>query len=397
MNRNGVFTYLRPPPASVRVLRMITRLNIGGPTRHVLTLTRELGNHGFESELASGLIGKREGTIQAPPSMVHYSIPSLRRELNPLVDAKAALELSRLVRRRRPTVVHTHQAKAGTLGRAAAGRAGVPLIIHTYHGHVLDGYFSGAANRAFIEIERRLAHRTDVLIAVSSIIRDELLNLGIGEPEQWQVIPVGLELRHLTHNLPMKADARRSLGLPARGLLVGIVGRLAPVKDLPTFISASAQIAKADPTITYVVAGDGPLRSEVEREAKSLLGDKILFLGWEDNLSSLYSALDVVVLTSRNEGTPVALIEAAAAGLPVVGTEVGGVPDVIVNGRTGFLVQAKDSAATAECVLKLRDAGLRKRLGEAGRLHVQHRFAASRLVEDIAKLYRSNLFAKGYI
>lgn len=396
MNRNGVSPCLRRPQDGVRVLRMITRLNIGGPTRHVLTLTQELGTHGFESELASGLIGKREGTIDAPPTMVHYSIPSLRRELHPLVDAKAALELSQLVRRRKPTIVHTHQAKAGTLGRDAARRAGVPIIIHTYHGHVLDGYFSGAVNRAFIEIERRLARRTDILIAVSSIVRDELLDLGIGEPDQWRVVPVGLELHHLTHGLPIKAEARKSLGLPARGLLVGIVGRLAPVKDLPTFISASAQIAKADPSIAFVVAGDGPLRSEVEKEAKSLLGDKIRFLGWENDLPSLYSALDIVVLTSRSEGTPVALIEAAAAGLPVVGTEVGGVSDVVVNGRTGFLVHAGDSAATAERVLTLKDADLRRQLGEAGRLHVQHRFAASRLVEDIAELYRRQLFEKGY-
>ena len=353
-----------------------------------MTLTSQLPRHGFQSELVAGSVGEREGTMPGAASHVNYWIPALRRELNPIRDLRAGLALTLIAHRRRPTIMHTHQAKAGTLGRVAASRARVPILIHTYHGHVLEGYFSSPLNMAFLEVERRLAEQTDVLIAVSSLIRDELLALGVGEPGQWRVVPVGLDLANLMTNGIDKVSARAALELPLERPLVGIVGRLAPIKDLETYLAACVEMAKADAKVNFVVAGDGPMRLHLEREAKRLLGDRIRFLGWCENLPALYSALDVVVLTSRNEGTPVALIEASASGLPVVGTRVGGVPDVIRYEQTGFLVEARDSSGIAERVVSLlEDPDYAARLGSAGRQHVKDRYSAQRLVDDVAALY----------
>jgi glycosyltransferase involved in cell wall biosynthesis len=278
-------------------------------------------------------------------------------------------------------------AKAGSLGRWAARQADVPHVVHTFHGHVLQDYFSPPVNRAFISLERFLARKTDVLVAVSEAIRDELLDLGIGRRDQWRVVPLGLDLEALLEDLPDRAESRSTMGLPTEGPIVGIVGRLVPIKEHPLFFRAAARIARERPDIHFVVAGDGELRSTLENEARSLLSDKVTFLGWVDDLPALYSALDVVVLTSRNEGTPVALIEAAAAGRPAVATDVGGVGDVVLHGKTGCLVAPGDEDALARSIIGSLDPIVGAALGRAGREHVADRFSSRRLVHDIAALY----------
>jgi glycosyltransferase involved in cell wall biosynthesis len=372
-------------------MRVITRLNIGGPARQALMLHAALPERGFACELVTGAPQREEGAFP-PPDERYTLVPSLRRETDFAADARAVRALGKLMRRHRPDIVHTHTTTAGGLGRIAARRAKVPITVHTFHGHVLSGYLSGPQTRALAAAERFLARRTDVLISVSEQVRDNLLSLGIGRPSQWRVVPLGLELRDLLSGPAPAAEARRALGLPGEAPLVGIVGRLAGIKDHRTFLAMAASVAGRHPEAHFVVAGDGALRAAVESSAKETLGDRVHFLGWVTDLPALYGALDVVVLTSRNEGTPVALIEAGAAGRPVVATAVGGVPEVVRDGTTGFLRPAGDADGLAAKVgMLLEQPETARAMGEAGRERVRSRYSAERLVEDLTCLYREIL------
>ena len=370
-----------------RVTLVVTRLNVGGAARQIRLLHAGLAERGFEPFVVSGREGAREGrlAVDGPNAAV---IPSLVREMRPLDDVRAFRSIERLLREQRPSVVHTHLAKAGTLGRVAARRSGSPVLVHTFHGHVLRGYFSPAVSRVYLEVERRLASRTDALVAVSQHVRDELLELGIGRPERWRVIPVGIELEAYADTGSMEA-ARARFDLPATGPLIGVVGRLVPIKDLETFLRTAARIAASHPDAAFVVAGDGELRRALEARARSLLGDRVWFLGWVQDLPALYAALDVVVLTSRNEGTPVSLIEAGAAGRPVVATRVGGVSEVVDEGVTGWLVSPANDVALAARIAGLLDRPEEAAaFGVAAKALVAGRFSAAKTVEAHAELYR---------
>jgi glycosyltransferase involved in cell wall biosynthesis len=373
-----------------KVVRILTRLNIGGPSRHAALLSSGLVPFGYETELVAGFEGPLEGAIR--PEVPVTRVRALRRAIDPRSDLAAARQLTRLVRQRRPQIVHTHMAKAGALGRLAARRARVPVVLHTYHGHVLEGYFSRPVTQGFLAAERALARWTDILIGVSTAVRDELLDLGIGRADQWRVVPLGLELDDLLAGPLERAASRRLLGLPEAGQAIGIVGRLVPIKDHVTFLEAAALLAKAYPDTTFVVAGDGELRASLEQRARTLLGGRVRFLGWCHDLPALYSALDVVVLTSMNEGTPVALIEAGAASRPVVATRVGGVSDVVRDGESGFLVHPGDPRAVADAVAAvLAEPDRARRMGERGRMWVRERSSAQRLLSDMAALYEERL------
>ena len=378
-----------PPSAGApRIVRVITRLNVGGPARQAVLLTDVLRPLGYETELVWGSEEAEEGRIEIPVGVPNTHLPDLRRALHPAHDPKALRALARLLTARRPQVVHTHMAKAGALGRVAAWRSKVPVVVHTFHGHVLEGYFSRPVSAAYVAAERSLARISHALIAVSPAVRDELLSLGIGRPSQWRVIPVGLDLGDLLEADGDPVAGRRALRLPEDEPVVGIVGRLVPVKDHATFLEAAARILRERPDVTFVVAGDGELRTSLEARARRELGDRCRFLGWVKDLRSLYGAIDVAVLTSRNEGTPVALIEAAAASTPVVATRVGGVADVVVDGRTGHLCPPGDPTAVATAVLKLLgDPTQAHHMGAAARETVRERFTIERLANDLADLY----------
>lgn len=381
--------------AQVKVFRVITRLNIGGPARQALMLHRVLPERGVPSELVSGAPQEEEGAFP-PPTERYTLVDHLRRETDFVADARAIRMLTRLMREWQPDIVHTHTTTAGGLGRIAARRAKVPVIVHTFHGHVLSGYLSGPQTRALTLAERALAKRTDALVSVSTRVRDELLALGVGRPEQWRVVPLGLELGDLLGGPAERAASRAALGLPLDGPLVGIVGRLAAIKDHDTFLAMAATLAAAREDVGFVVAGDGGLRESLEAKAKALLGGRIRFLGWATDLPVLYGALDVVVLTSRNEGTPVALIEAGAAALPVVATDVGGVAEVVRDGESGFVVPAGDATALAAKVGSLLDGPAAARtMGLAGREWVRARFSSERLVEDLLALYGELMERRG--
>ena len=281
-------------------------------------------------------------------------------------------------------------AKAGTLGRLAASAAQPrPRLVHTYHGHVLKGYFSSPATRVFLSIERRLAERTDALVAVSSEMRDELLELGVGRPEQYRVIPVGIDLgRHSLVEAP-SGKLRALIGVDGGRPLVGIVGRLAPVKDHETLLQAIAKV----PDVDLAIVGDGDLRERLQQRSVELgLAGRVHFTGWLMDVPELMSDLDLIVLTSRNEGTPVSLIEALACGRPVVATDVGGVRSVVTDGVSGTLIHERTPEAIAAAISEsLGDMARSLRLAEAGRKDVLNRFSAQRVVSDIEALYQDLL------
>ena len=365
------------------VLRLMTRLNIGGPARQALLLTRDMVPH-FRTTLAAGLPTADEGELSDPAVPVRR-VP-LVRPVRPESDTRAFLAVRALLAETQAVLLHTHMAKAGTIGRSAAlTMSPRPRTVHTFHGHVLDGYFGAGVQRAFVEVERRLARRTDVLIAVSAEVRDALLGLGIGRADQFRVVPLGFDLSSYLQVRGPSGSLRRDLALPADVPLVGIVGRLVPIKDHATLLAAMALL----PGVHLAVIGDGELRSSLEHKARdSGLADRVHFTGWRTDTASVLSDLDVVVLTSRNEGTPVALIEAGASGRPVVATRVGGMAHVVEDGVTGYLVPPGDHQAIAAMLATLlADPHRRMRMGLAGRERMEIRFGQERLLRDMHDVY----------
>jgi glycosyltransferase involved in cell wall biosynthesis len=244
----------------------------------------------------------------------------------------------------------------------------------------------------FLEIERRVSARTTALVAVSTAIRDQLLDLQIGRPEQWRVIPLGLDLGPLIRNPLSREEARARLGMAVGPQLVGIVGRLVPIKDHATFVASAVVLSERLPGVEFVIAGDGASRQDIERIVPGRLRSRMHFTGWVHDLQALYRALDVVVLTSRNEGTPVALIEAGASQLPVVATDVGGVSDVVRDRETGYLVPAGDAHGVADRTFKLlSDPSMHEAFGKAAARQMISRYGAERLVSDTAALYNELL------
>lgn len=374
---------LDKPPSSV--LRVITRLNIGGPAIQALLLTRALRDS-YPTILAAGTPPAGEGELSDPE--VHATRLPLVRQIRPVTDIAAYRAIRHLIDCSGVGLVHTHMAKAGILGRLAAhhSTSGVKTV-HTFHGHVLDGYFTAPMQRLFIAIERGLARRTDALVAVSDEVRDSLLSLGIGSSERFHVIPLGFELAPFLAVTGRTGALRDALQLLPDVPLIGVAGRLAAIKDHDTLLRAMTQLPQAH----LVILGDGEKRRDLERIMRRLdLERRVHLVGWRSDMAECLADVDVMALTSRNEGTPVSLIEASAAARPVVATDVGGVASVVVDGKTGFLARAGDDAGIAHGLRMLMDdRSLAARLGAAGRDHVRERFTHTRLVSDVEKLYDS--------
>lgn len=380
----------------VRVLRVITRLNIGGPAVHVLHLHEHTAGGRYESRMVAGVEESSEGSYLALHRGMQDGItvlPSLGREIRPWRDAKALAGVVRQIRRFRPDIVETHTAKAGVIGRVAAAICRVPVIIHVYHGHVLHGYFSPAPTRFFVEVERRLARHSSCLLAVSDQVRSDLLALGVGTKNRFEVMPLGLDLERFRSVDTRRGELRAELGLGAVPL-IGIVARLAPVKAHNVFLRAAAALRERMPDVHFVVVGDGELRASLEALASELgLGGCLTFLGWRSDVERVYADLDLVVLSSRNEGSPIALIEAMASGTNVVATAAGGVPDVVRHGETGLLVNPDDPAALSASMEELlrADSGRRAAMAAAARDDAFERFGIDRLLADIDRLYTTLL------
>lgn len=376
--------------APCRVVRIITRLNIGGPAIHALLLTARLDRGRFEPLLVTGATTADEGDmlpLAAQLGVRPYFIPELGRVVRPGQDLLALGRLVRLLRRLRPTIVHTHLAKAGALGRLAARLAGVPVVVHTYHGHVFHSYFSPLRTRAVLAAEQFLAGLTDCLVAVGERQRRELVGYGF-RPRQLVAIPLGLDLERYLIPAPRGA-LRQELGVPPAAPLVGIVARLVPIKAHDDFLRAAARLLQARADVHFAIVGDGERRAALEALAEELgLAERVHFVGWRRDLPAVYADLDVVCLTSRNEGSPVALIEAMAAARPVVATAVGGVPEVVQDGVSGLLVPPRDPEALATAIAGLLAEPARAAaLGRAARAAVYPRYSSQRLVRDMETLY----------
>jgi glycosyltransferase involved in cell wall biosynthesis len=364
----------------------------------VILLSARLQPLGYETRLVVGKESPREGSMldfAVDKGVVCERMAGLGREIAPLSDLRALLGLHRVFRVWRPTIVHTHTAKAGLLGRIAARAARVPIVVHTYHGHVLRGYFSPAKTALFRWLETRLATFADSLVAVSESVKDDLVSLGIASREQIRVVPLGLDLRQLAGELP-RGTLRREADIGGGVPFIGMVGRLVPIKDVPTFLRAASLVRERIREARFALVGDGEERPALEAECRRRgLDGAVTFFGWQSDLAAVYGDLDVVVNASRNEGTPVALIEALAAALPVVATGVGGTPDLLAGGSYGRLVPPGEPTALADAIVEtLQQSEAARRRALAGREHVLERHSVARLVRDIDALYRDLLAAK---
>lgn len=383
----------------IRVLRVIARMNLGGPAHHVALLSGRLDRRRYETLLVSGRVGPGEEEHTGFDGVTVRYIDSLGPEIRPLQDIRALFALIRLIRAFRPTIVHTHTAKAGMLGRTAALLAPGPrpVVVHTYHGHVLRGYFGSLKSRAFRLLERALARVSDRLIGVSSATVEELVELGIAPRSKFTVVPLGLELEpFLALDLDPDPSLRQELGAGAGDVLFTYTGRLVPIKRPDVMLRAVAIARNGGAAVRVAVVGDGALRPELETLARELgCSDAVHFLGYRRDLARIAAGSDAALLTSDNEGTPVALIEAAAAGRPAVSTSVGGVSDIVVGG-TGFLAPPGDCAAIAAHMARLAgDSSLRLSMGSRAREHVRKHFGAARLLVDIDALYSRLLAPAG--
>jgi glycosyltransferase involved in cell wall biosynthesis len=383
------------------VLRVIARMNVGGPAYHVSLLSGRLNPERFETLLVAGTVGRGEASFEdlAERSGARLlRLPVLGPEIDPGRDPRALAALVRTIRRFRPHIVHTHTAKAGALGRAAAVIAGRrrPVIVHTYHGHVLRGYFGPRVTAAYRAAERGLAHVSDRLVGVSQAVVDDLVELGIAPRERFTVVPLGLDLdRFLAVPAASGGAVRTELGIADDDVLAVFAGRLVPIKRLDVLLDGVAAARASGARLRVAVVGDGELRARLEGRAAALgIDHAVTFLGFRRDLDTVLHAADVAVLSSDNEGTPVALIEAAAAGRPAIATDVGGVADVVTT-ETGLLVAPgrPDSFAAALTQLAARPDE-RRRMGSAAREHVRDRYAAGRLLADVEALYDELLLGR---
>lgn len=380
----------------VRVLRVITRLNVGGPAINASLLTTHLEAHGFQTLLVAGREDPAEGSMLALGRLSSDPrpkiVPSLGRSVSPAHDLRAFVDVARIARAFRPDIVHTHLSKAGFVGRLAGRLVGARVLVHTFHGSVFHGYFAAPVARAYLWVERALAQVTTAIVAVTERQRRELIALRIAPAHKVVEIPLGLDLDPFLHG-PERRAARSVLGVPDAAPVVAFVGRLVPIKDVPTFLRAVALLRWRLPGLIALVVGDGKLRAQLRVLATELgLDDSCRFLGWRADIESVYAAADVVALPSRNEGSPVSLIEALASARPVVATAVGGVPDLVRDHENGLLVPPADSATLAAALEELlKEPARRERYGQAGREMVRARFHLSRLVTDTERLYRTLL------
>jgi glycosyltransferase involved in cell wall biosynthesis len=368
---------------------------MGGPAHHVGLLSGLLDQERYETLLLHGEVGAGEASLSSTADRLgvkRETVPGLRPELRPLDDLRALVWLVRRIRRYQPDIVHTHTAKAGMLGRLAAVMAGRPrpIIVHTYHGHVLEGYFGPLRNAFYRALERLLARASDALIGVSTATVDDLVRLRIADRSKFRVIPIGLDLTPFVEAAEADgAGFRGEANLDEGELLLTWVGRLVPIKRVDVLLRAVATARGRGARVRLAIVGDGELRAALEQQASDLgIAENVWFAGYRADMVGVTAASDIAVLSSDNEGTPVSLIEAAAAATPAAATRIGGVADVVTP-ETGLLAPAGDYGQLGDALAELAlDADKRGRMGVAARNHVRDRFSVHRLVKDIDGLYR---------
>lgn len=388
-----------------RVLRILNRLIIGGPALNATYLTKYMAPD-WETMLVIG--GKDDHEQDATHltdrlGIAPVRVEEMKRAIDPLADRKAYNKVKALIKDFRPDVVHTHAAKSGAIGRLAAAACDVPVIVHTFHGHVFHSYFGKAKTQAFIQIERYLARKSSGIIAISDLQKQELAHTyRICPAEKINIIPLGFDLdRFSTDQDRKRAAFRKQYDIADDEIAIGIVGRIVPVKNHSLFVAAAAKALQATGRkLRFIIIGDGDMRVPMEEEFRLAGIDYAYFpeekrhaqaicISWQTEMDEVLAGLDIVALTSHNEGTPVSLIEAQAAGRPVVSTNVGGVADIVAEGQTGFIVPPGDASAFGEALLKLtEDNAARGRIASQGRAHVVNRFSYQRLVRDMDSYYK---------
>ncbi len=391
-----------------KVLRIINRFNIGGPTFNAAYLSKYLPSN-YETLLIGG---EKEDHEESSMHVLHelglqpLIIPEMRRSINPLNDYFVYRKLKNIIEEFKPDIVHTHAAKAGTIGRLAAYNAKVPVILHTFHGHVFHSYFNKAKTSVFKNIERNLAAKSTKIIAISERQKYELGTIHrICAPEKIEVVPLGFDLSRFQENYEAKRKSfRAQYNIADDEIAVGIIGRIVPIKNHEMFIRAwkSASV-KTSKKIRAFVIGDGEDRTKVENLAKELgisvcsqnfekSECSLTFTSWIKEIDFVNAGLDIVALCSLNEGTPVSLIEAQAANNPVLSTKVGGVENIVIEGKTGLLCEVGDlEKYSAKLLELLENDELRTKMQQAGWESVKEKFHYTRLVKDIDKLYSSLL------
>ncbi|MGI5231945.1 glycosyltransferase [Actinoallomurus sp. CA-142502] len=377
----------------IRVMRIIARMNVGGPALQASVLMRGLDRELFDQRLYTGTVepGEADYLELRARDVTPHRIATLGRSIRPADDARAVASLVAEMRRFRPHIVHTHTAKAGLLGRTAAVLARVPARVHTYHGHLLYGYFSPAKTQLVVQSERMSARLCDRLVAVGTRVRDELIGAGIGRAEQYAVVPPGTELRPP----PARAAARLALGLPGDGPVVAFVGRLTGVKRPDRLVEVARELRRLVPGVRFVICGSGDAAGEIAAAAPEFDG-AMRMVGWRRDVETVYGAADLVLLTSDNEGMPVSLIEAALSGLPVVATRVGSVAEVVHDGVTGLLAPCDAGTLARRAAGLLLDDPRRREMGRRARAWATQRFGAERLVADITGIYGSIAEERGW-
>ena len=394
-----------------RVLRILNRLAVGGPVLNATYLTRYMSPE-FETIL---VVGEKEDHEKSAAFLAdqlnikYVTIKGMGRSINPASDYFAYRELKKLIRSFNPHVVHTHSAKPGALGRLAASASNVPVILHTFHGHVFHSYFNSAKTKMFINAERYLGSKSDAIIAISEQQKKELVNdFKIAPAEKFRVIPLGFDLDRFRENQEEKrSNFRREFNVKDDEIAIGIIGRLVPVKNHYLFLKAIKHVFDhTTKKVKAFIIGDGETRSDLENIANesgihfSTENDSehhhpLVFTSWRKDVDVINSGLDIMCLTSFNEGTPVSLIEAQAANKPIVSTRVGGISDIVIEGETALLADIHETEKFSALLLDLVEQDeLRHRLGVNSHLHVLEKFSYHRLVKDMAQLYNELLEKK---
>jgi glycosyltransferase involved in cell wall biosynthesis len=391
-----------------KVLRIINRLNLGGPTYNVAYLTKYLEDE-FETLLVSGMKDESEASSDFIVNQLglkpHY-VKHMYRSLHPLKDRKSLQEIRQIIREFKPDIVHTHASKSGAIGRYAAIKENVPVIIHTFHGHIFHSYFNSLSTKVFLYIERFLAKKSTKIIAISKIQKEELCQqFKIAPESKFEVIPLGFDLDRFQQNVSEKRAAfRTKYQLADNEIAIGIVGRLVPIKNHTFFVKAIKRLSElTSKPFRALIIGDGEERETIIELCKSealpftihtntVHNQLITFTSWIMEMDVATAGLDIVALTSLNEGTPVSLIEASAAGKPIVSTNVGGIEDVVKKEVNAFVVERDDVEGFAQKLkLLVENESLRKEMGENGIKHAFEEFSHMKLVDNVRNLYKKLL------
>ena len=396
-----------------RVLRILNRLVIGGPSKNAVYLTKYMQPE-FETLLVTG--GREDHEQDADHladslGIQPYNIPEMKRSLSVKNDWLTYQKLKNIIREFKPDIVHTHAAKSGALGRLAAKNCGVPVLLHTFHGHVFHSYFNSLKTKFFLKTERYLAGFSDAIIAISEVQKKELsIDFKIAPPDKFRIIPLGLDLYNFITDQEIKRVIfRKEFGLDDETIAIGVIGRLVPVKNHVLFLKGIKKLLDSCPQkIKAFIIGDGETRDALEKMASALDINftkhtdaihlhPLIFTSWRTDVDMVYAGLDIVALTSLNEGTPVSLIEAQAAGKPIVSTRVGGIADVVLENKTALLSDIRDEDKFCENLQQLvSNPELRNIFKDAGKQHVLNKYDYKRLVDDMSKLYIELLAKKSF-